>query len=78
MSTISVLAVHTSWVIGGTVVIETVFGDPGLGSLLVSSIAARDYPMVQGLTVTFAVLVVIINLLTDIGYALVDPRVSLS
>lgn len=78
MSTISVLAVHTSWVIGGTVVIETVFGIPGLGSLLVASISARDYPMVQGLTVTFAVLVVIINLLTDIGYALVDPRVSLS
>jgi peptide/nickel transport system permease protein len=78
MSTISVLAVHTSWVIGGTVVIETVFGIPGLGSLLVASISARDYPMVQGLTVTFAMLVVIINLLADIGYALVDPRVSLS
>jgi peptide/nickel transport system permease protein len=77
-STISVLAVHTSWVIGGTVVIETVFGIPGLGSLLVASISARDYPMVQGLTVTFAVLVVLINLLADIAYALVDPRVSLS
>jgi peptide/nickel transport system permease protein len=77
-STISVLAVHTSWVIGGTVVIETVFGIPGLGSLLVSSISARDYPMVQALTVAFATLVVIINLLTDLAYALVDPRVSLS
>ena len=77
-STISVLAVHTSWVIGGTVVIETVFGIPGLGSLLVSSISARDYPMVQALTVTFATLVVIINLLTDLAYAVVDPRVTLS
>ncbi|WP_206530095.1 ABC transporter permease [Nordella sp. HKS 07] len=77
-STISVLAVHTSWVIGGTVVIETVFGIPGLGSLLVSSISARDYPMVQALTVTFATLVVLINLLTDLAYALVDPRVTLS
>lgn len=77
-STISVLAVHTSWVIGGTVVIETVFGIPGLGSLLVSSISARDYPMVQALTVTFATLVVIINLMTDLAYALVDPRVTLS
>jgi len=76
-STISVLAVHTSWVVGGTVVIETVFGIPGLGSLLVSSISARDYPMVQGLTLTFAVLVVSINLLADVAYALVDPRVSL-
>lgn len=77
ISTISVLGVHTSWVIGGTVVIKSVFAVPGLGYLLVSSISSRDYPMVQGLTVTFAVLVVAINLLTDIGYALADPRVKL-
>jgi peptide/nickel transport system permease protein len=77
ISTISVLGVHTSWVIGGTVVIESVFGIPGLGSLLVSSIGARDYPMVQGLTVTFAVLVVLVNFLTDIAYAIADPRVRL-
>lgn len=78
ISTISVLGVHTSWVIGGTVVIETLFGIPGLGYLLVSSISARDYPLVQGLTVTFAILVVFINLLTDLAYVLVDPRVKLS
>jgi peptide/nickel transport system permease protein len=78
ISTISVLGVHTSWVIGGTVVIESVFAIPGLGYLLVSSISARDYPMVQGLTVTFAVLVVAINLITDIAYAIADPRVKLS
>ena len=78
ISTISVLGVHTSWVIGGTVVVESVFAVPGLGYLLVSSISARDYPLVQGLTVTFAVLVVVINLLTDIGYAIADPRVKLS
>ncbi|HEY9211844.1 MAG TPA: ABC transporter permease [Ancylobacter sp.] len=77
ISTISVLGVHTSWVVGGTVVIESVFGIPGLGYLLVSSISARDYPMVQGLTVAFAVLVVVINLLTDIAYAVADPRVKL-
>ncbi|HZT20976.1 MAG TPA: ABC transporter permease [Dongiaceae bacterium] len=78
ISTISVLGVHTSWIIGGTVVVEAVFAVPGLGYLLVSSIAARDYPLVQGLTVTFAVLVVVINLLTDIAYALADPRVKLA
>ncbi len=78
ISTISVLGVHTSWVIGGTVVVESVFAIPGLGYLLVSSISARDYPMVQGLTVTFAVLVVTINLITDIAYAIADPRVKLS
>ena len=48
ISTVSVLAVHTSWIIGGTVVIELVFAIPGLGYLLVSSIFARDYPLVQG------------------------------
>ncbi len=78
LSTISVLGVHTSWVIGSTVVIESVFAIPGLGNLLVSSISARDYPMVQGLTVTFAVLVVFINLLTDLAYQLADPRMKLS
>lgn len=78
LSTISVLGVHTSWVIGSTVVIESVFAIPGLGNLLVSSISARDYPMVQGLTVTFAVLVVMINLLTDLAYVLADPRMKLS
>jgi peptide/nickel transport system permease protein len=78
ISTISVLGVHTSWVIGGTVVVESVFAIPGLGYLLVSSISARDYPMVQGLTITFAVLVVLVNLATDIAYAVADPRVKLS
>lgn len=75
ISTVSVLGVHTSWIIGGTVVIEAVFAVPGLGHLLVASIFARDYPVVQGLTVVFAVLVVVISLLTDIAYALIDPRV---
>jgi len=78
MSTISILAVHTSWVIGGTVVVETVFGIPGLGHLLVASISARDYPVVQGLTVMFALLVVAINLLADKAYVAVDPRLTLS
>jgi peptide/nickel transport system permease protein len=75
ISTVSVLAVHTSWIIGGTVVIESVFAVPGVGNLLVSSIFTRDYPMVQGLTVTFAILVVLIGLITDIAYALIDPRI---
>ncbi len=78
MSTISILAVHTSWVIGGTVVVETVFGIPGLGYLLVASISARDYPVVQGLTVLFALLVVIINLMADVAYVVVDPRLDLA
>ena len=77
ISTVSVLSVHTSWVIGGTVVIEAVFALPGLGQLLVSSIFSRDYPVVQGLTVTFAALVMAISILTDLIYALIDPRIRL-
>jgi peptide/nickel transport system permease protein len=77
ISTVSVLSVHTSWVIGGTVVIEAVFALPGLGNLLVSSIFSRDYPVVQGLTVTFAALVMLISILTDLAYAAIDPRIRL-
>ncbi|HET7409439.1 MAG TPA: ABC transporter permease, partial [Paracoccaceae bacterium] len=77
ISAISVLGVHLSWVIGGTVVIEAVFALPGVGLLFVDSIFARDYPVIQGLTVTFAVLVVAINLLTDLAYAAADPRVRI-
>jgi len=77
ISTISVLGVHTSWTIGGTVVIEAVFALPGLGGLFVEAIFARDYSLVQGLTVTFALLVVTINLVTDLAYAAADPRVRL-
>jgi len=77
ISSISVLGAHTSWVIGGTVVVETVFALPGLGSLFVESIFSRDYPLIQGLTIVFAVLVVLINLATDLAYALADPRIRL-
>jgi peptide/nickel transport system permease protein len=55
-----------------------VFGIPGLGHLLVASISARDYPVVQGLTVMFALLVVAINLLADLAYVAVDPRLTLA
>lgn len=77
ISTISVLGVHTSWIIGGTVIIETVFAIPGIGRMLVDSVMVRDYPVIQGLTVFFAFLVVVVNLITDISYAAADPRVQL-
>jgi peptide/nickel transport system permease protein len=77
ISMVSVLSVHTSWIIGGTVVVESVFAIPGLGQLLVGSIFARDYAAVQGLTVTFALMVTAISVATDIAYAAIDPRVRL-
>jgi len=75
-STVTILGLNIGWLIGGTVIIETVFTIAGLGSLIVSSIFARDYPVIQGVTLVFAVLVISINLVTDIFYSILDPRVS--
>ena len=58
-------------------IIETVFSLPGLGSLIMSSILARDYPAVQGCVILFAVIIMAVNLLTDILYSVLDPRVKL-
>jgi peptide/nickel transport system permease protein len=57
------------------VVIETVFNIPGLGRLIISSVLRRDYPMVQGIALFIALTYMLINLLVDILYAYVDPRV---
>jgi peptide/nickel transport system permease protein len=75
---ITVLGVNVAWLIGGTLIVEDVFALPGIGQLMVQSIFARDFPVVQGVTLVFGVLVVLINLLTDVAYALLDPRVRFS
>ncbi|MBA2598150.1 MAG: ABC transporter permease [Chloroflexia bacterium] len=77
ISTVTILGVNIGFLIGGTVVIENLFAIPGLGALMLSSISGRDYPMVQGITLVFAVLVVAVNILTDLTYAIIDPRVRL-
>ena len=61
----------------GSVVIETVFALPGLGSMLMQGILARDYALVQGLVYIFAVIVLVLNLLTDISYSFINPRIRL-
>jgi peptide/nickel transport system permease protein len=77
ISTVTVLGVNMGWLIGGTVIVETVFAVPGLGALMINAIFARDYPLVQVITLVFALLIVAINLLTDLSYSLLDPRVTL-
>jgi peptide/nickel transport system permease protein len=72
---ITVLAVNISWLVSGAVIVEYVFSLPGLGSLLVRSVGFRDYPVIQGLSLVFAVIVVVVNLLADLSYMLVDRRV---
>jgi peptide/nickel transport system permease protein len=75
--TINLLAVNIGWLIGGTVVIETVFAIPGLGQLLVKSIIGRDYMVVQGVVLVFALATVAVNLLADLLTVALDPRVRL-
>ncbi|MGB5833468.1 MAG: ABC transporter permease, partial [Thiohalocapsa sp.] len=62
--------------LGGAVITETVFAWPGVGSLLVDAIQARDFPVVQGCVLLISLIYVIVNALTDLAYALIDPRIS--
>jgi ABC-type dipeptide/oligopeptide/nickel transport system permease component len=78
IATLTVLAVNLGWLIGGAVIVEKVFDIPGLGQMLVDSIYTRDFPVLQGLTLVFGLIVIAINLLSDLGYAVIDPRVRLN
>ncbi len=75
---VTVLAVNIGWLLSGAVVVEYLFSYPGLGSLLVRAVGYRDYPVIQGLSLVFAVLVIVVNLLADLSYMLIDRRVLTS
>ena len=72
---VTVIGVSISMLIGGVVVTESVFNIPGLGRLVVDAVLARDYPVIQALILLFAGLYVLINLLIDLSYTLIDPRI---
>jgi len=72
---ITTIGLQFGSLLGGAVLTESVFSWPGVGRLLLDSIFFRDYPMVQGLVLLFAVTYIVINLLTDLLYAYVDPRI---
>ncbi len=74
---VNLLAVNIGWLIGGTVVVESVFAVPGLGQLMVRGIFTRDYMVVQGVALTFAVATVLINFAADIISVALDPRIKL-
>ena len=76
--TISILGVNLGYLVGGSIVIEKVFALPGLGSLMLNAIYSRDFPTIQGVTLFVALFVVVVGILTDIIYSLLDPRVSFS
>jgi peptide/nickel transport system permease protein len=75
LPTVNLLGVNVGWLIGGTVVAETVFSIPGMGQLMVSSIFARDYMVVQAVTLILALGVVLTNFAVDIATVALDPRV---
>jgi peptide/nickel transport system permease protein len=72
---VTVIGLQFGGLLGGTVLTETVFSWPGIGRLLVESILARDYPVIQGSILVFALLFILVNLTVDLLYGLIDPRV---
>ncbi|QKV20011.1 ABC transporter permease [Oricola thermophila] len=75
--TVSVAAIETGSLLGGNMIVETVFGWPGLGRLVVESIFLRNYPLVQAAVLFYAVTYVLLNFLADILYTVLNPRVEL-
>jgi len=76
LSTVTIFGLQFGFLVGGALVIETVFAVPGMGQLLFTSITSRDYPVVQAITVVSAILVIIVNLVVDLSYSFLDPRVT--
>jgi peptide/nickel transport system permease protein len=74
--TITVLGIQMSQLLGGSVVVETVFAWPGVGRLMIDSISSRDTPMVLGCIVLLTILFSFLNLVIDLCYAAVDPRIK--
>ncbi|WP_328709781.1 ABC transporter permease [Microbispora hainanensis] len=78
VSSVTVLGVNIAYLTGSTLVVERVFSLPGIGQQMINSIFGRDFPTVQGITLVFAIMVVVVNLLTDVAHSALDPRVQLA
>lgn len=73
---ITLFGLQVGSVISGTVITESIFNLPGMGRMLIGAITQRDYPVVQGLILAFGTSIILVNLLTDLMYGLIDPRIS--
>ncbi|MBX6750607.1 MAG: ABC transporter permease [Micromonosporaceae bacterium] len=78
MPVVTIVGVVTGFLLGGSVVVESVFGIPGLGRLLVESFATRDYPVTIGVMMFIAITFVVINIVVDVLYGVINPRIRLS
>jgi ABC-type dipeptide/oligopeptide/nickel transport system permease component len=72
---VTVVGLQFGLLLGGAVLTETVFAWPGVGRLIVDSVLARDYPVIQGTILIFGLLYILVNLMVDILYAFIDPRI---
>jgi peptide/nickel transport system permease protein len=75
--TVTVLGLNVGYLVGSTVAVEVIFAIPGIGNLMVQAVLSRDFPIVQGVTIVYGILVLSINLVTDLTHAALDPRVVL-
>jgi ABC-type dipeptide/oligopeptide/nickel transport system permease component len=72
---VTVLGIQVGFLFGGAVLVETVFNIPGIGRMMADGVANRDYQVVQGGVLLMALIVVITNIIVDIAYAWIDPRI---
>jgi peptide/nickel transport system permease protein len=75
---ITILGLQFGTLLAGTIVTESIFSWPGIGRLTVQAIQSRDYPLLQGCILVIALSYVVVNLLTDVVYSLIDPRIRVS
>ena len=75
---ITVIALEIGWLISGAVIVEIVFVRPGFGTLIISGVQFRDYQLIQGMLVVLVTVFVTANVVADIAYGLVDPRIRVS
>lgn len=78
LTIVTLIGLSIGSLLGGTAIVENIFVWPGLGKLVIEAIGQRDYPLLQGYVVWMALIFVVVNLLTDLSYRLLDPRVKLS
>jgi peptide/nickel transport system permease protein len=74
--TVTVIGIQVGYLMSGALIVETVFAIPGIGRLLVNAVLARDYPVVQGTMLVTVAIFTIVNLIVDLLYAVIDPRVE--
>jgi len=72
---ITLIGIQVAHILGGSVLVETVFNIPGMGRLMVQSVFAQDYPVVQSMSFIISAMVVLTNLVVDISYGWIDPRI---